>query len=37
MPYEDLRQYISRLEEAGEVQRIEKEVNWNLEVGAVMR
>ena len=37
MPFNDLREYIARLEREGEVQRIEKEVDPVLEVGAVMR
>ncbi|MBI2861164.1 MAG: UbiD family decarboxylase [Chloroflexi bacterium] len=37
MPFDDLREYIARLEEEGEAVRIEDEVNWNLEVGAILR
>lgn len=37
MPYKDLRQFINTLEKNGEVQRINKEVNWNLEAGAILR
>lgn len=37
MTSKDLRQYIQKLEIAGEVKRIEKEVDWNLEVGAIVR
>jgi 4-hydroxy-3-polyprenylbenzoate decarboxylase len=37
MPYSDLRKYITRLEEEGELKRIKVEVDWNLELGAVMR
>jgi len=37
MPFRDLRQYIEALQREGEVQRIAKEVDWNLEVGAVIR
>lgn len=37
MAFRDLREFISRLEEEGEVQRIEKEVDWDLEVGAIIR
>lgn len=37
MPYADLREYISRLEEEGELHRIKAEVDWNLELGAIMR
>lgn len=37
MPYADLREYMSRLEEKGELKRIKAEVDWNLELGAIMR
>jgi phenylphosphate carboxylase alpha subunit len=37
MAFKDLRQYISALEENGEINRIEREVDWNLEAGAIMR
>jgi phenylphosphate carboxylase alpha subunit len=37
MPYADLREYIRRLEEEGELKRIKTEVDWNLELGAIMR
>jgi len=37
MPYRDLRAYIEKLGEEGEVQRIEKEVDWDMEVGAIIR
>lgn len=33
----DLREYLAKLEAAGELQHIEEEVDWNLEVGAVIR
>ncbi|MBF2028719.1 MAG: UbiD family decarboxylase [Oscillatoriales cyanobacterium C42_A2020_001] len=32
-----LREYIDALAEIGEVQPIDKEVNWNLEIGAIAR
>ncbi|MEY9858874.1 UbiD family decarboxylase [Catenulispora sp. GAS73] len=32
-----LREFISELEEVGEVQPIDAEVDWNLEIGAVIR
>ena len=35
MPFKDLREFIARLEKEGEVQRIEEEVDWNLEAGAI--
>ncbi|MFH1489506.1 MAG: UbiD family decarboxylase [Pseudomonadota bacterium] len=37
MAYKDLREYIARLEQEGEVQRIEEEVDWNLELAAIVR
>ncbi|MBI4319460.1 MAG: UbiD family decarboxylase [Chloroflexi bacterium] len=37
MGYADLREYISALDEAGELARVKDEVDWNLEIGAVMR
>ena len=37
MPFKDLREFIDRLEKEGEVQRIKEEVDWNLEVGAMIR
>ena len=37
MPYTDLREYIDKLEKEGELHRIKKEVDWNLELGAIMR
>lgn len=37
MPFSDLREFIAKLEKGGEIQRIEEEVDWNLEVGAMIR
>jgi 4-hydroxy-3-polyprenylbenzoate decarboxylase len=37
MAYEDLREYIARLEEKEDLKRIGTEVDWNLELGAIMR
>lgn len=37
MAFKDLREYLQRLKEIGEIQEIEKEVDWNLEVGAIIR
>ena len=37
MAYKDLREFIKKLEEEGELQRVKKEVDWNLEVGAITR
>jgi UbiD family decarboxylase len=30
-----LREYIDALKEIGEIQEIDKEVDWNLEMGAI--
>jgi len=37
MPFQDLRSFIARLEEAGEAKSINKEVDWNMEAGAMIR
>ena len=37
MQIDDLRDYLDILEEYQEVQRIEAEVDWNLEMGAITR
>jgi len=37
MPFKDLREFMERLEREGEVQRIDEEVDWNLEAGAIIR
>lgn len=37
MPFKDLREYIAALERVGEIQRIEQEVDPDLEVGAIIR
>ena len=37
MAYRDLREYIEKLEEEKELVRIKEEVDWNLEVGAIIR
>lgn len=37
MPFNDLREFIAKLEKEGDVQRIEEEVDWNLEAGAMIR
>jgi 4-hydroxy-3-polyprenylbenzoate decarboxylase len=37
MPFEDVREFISALEDIGELARIEKEVDWDLEAGAIVR
>lgn len=37
MGYQDMREFISRLEREGELQRIKTQVDWNLELSNVMR
>ncbi|MDP2728311.1 MAG: UbiD family decarboxylase, partial [Dehalococcoidia bacterium] len=37
MIFQDLRQYIAKLEQEGEIQRVEMEVDWDLELGAIIR
>ena len=37
MAYMDIREYINRLEKEGEITRIKEEVDWNLEMGAIVR
>jgi UbiD family decarboxylase len=37
MGYKDLREFIAKLEKEGELHRIKAEVDWNLELGAIMR
>jgi 4-hydroxy-3-polyprenylbenzoate decarboxylase len=37
MGYKDLREFIRKLEEEGELQRVKVEVDWNLELSAIMR
>src|SRR3990170_9067623 len=37
MVYQDIREYIAALEKCGEATRIEQEVDWNLEAGAITR
>jgi len=37
VPFRDVREFIARLEKEGEAVRIEEEVDWNLEVGAMLR
>src|SRR3989304_919178 len=37
MAYKDLREFIKKLEDEGELHRIKKEVDWNIELGTVMR
>jgi 4-hydroxy-3-polyprenylbenzoate decarboxylase len=37
MPRHDLRAFLDRLAEIGDLQEIDQEVDWNLELGAVIR
>ena len=37
MPFKDFREFIDKLEQEGEAQRIDEEVDWNLEAGAMLR
>ncbi|MDP2727041.1 MAG: UbiD family decarboxylase, partial [Dehalococcoidia bacterium] len=37
MAYKDLRQYLQRLEEEGELTHVEVEVDWDLEIGGISR
>jgi len=37
VPFKDIREFIAKLEKEGEAQRIEEEVDWNLEAGAIVR
>ncbi|MDY6863827.1 MAG: UbiD family decarboxylase [Thermodesulfobacteriota bacterium] len=37
MPFNDIREFISRLEETGDVQPIEVEVDWDIEAGGIAR
>lgn len=37
MAFKDLREFLAVLEKHGEVQKVKKEVDWNLEAGAITR
>src|SRR3990172_8512189 len=37
MPYDDLREFFKKLEDMNELVKINEEVDWNLEAGAIMR
>ena len=37
MPYKDMREWINSLEDRGLVRRIKTEVNWDREIGAIVR
>ncbi len=35
MAYKDLREWMARIEEIGQLKRITAEVDWDLEIGAI--
>lgn len=37
MSYKDLREWIDKLEKEKELVRVKKEVDWNLEIGGILR
>lgn len=37
MAYKDLRDWLATLEKEGELVRVKREVNWNLEIGGIVR
>src|SRR5688500_2992768 len=37
MPFRDLREYLACLEREGVLTRVQAEVDWNLELGAISR
>ncbi len=37
MPYKDFREFIEALIKSGDLHQVNKEVDWNLEAGAIMR
>ena len=37
MAYQDLRDFIGRLENDGELHRVQAEVNWEHEIGCIAR
>lgn len=37
MPYKDLRSFIEKIQDEGELLRVKEEVDWYLEIGAFMR
>ena len=37
MGYKNMREFGRKLEEEGELQRVKTEVDWNLELSAIMR
>ena len=37
MAYRDLREFVDRLSENGELVKVKAEVNWDREIGAITR
>src|SRR3989337_3774679 len=37
MPYSSLRDFVTRLEQEGELKRVKSQVDWEEEVGAIVR
>lgn len=37
MPYQDLREFIDRLEAEGQLRRVRRQVDWNLELGHIAK
>lgn len=37
MPYQDLREFIARLDAEGQLRRVRRQVDWNLEIGHVAK
>ena len=37
MPFSDLREFIAALDKSGDLVRVRKEVDWDMEVGAISR
>ncbi len=37
MPYQDLREFIARLEPEGHLKRVKRQVDWNLEIGHIAK
>lgn len=36
MAYKDMREWMDKLDEEGELKRIKAEVNWDREIGAIL-
>ena len=37
IPYKDLREYLDASEKEGKLKKVDCEVDWNLEAGAIVR